>query len=78
MELWDREKRVVPTDPLQDFSTLLSRLYDKLSIKGADNTGVGFKKTGLYPLNPKEMLRTYLAVVTKMETPFVLALIPVY
>lgn len=57
LETWRKETRQKGCIPKEIFPSLLSRLYEKIRDKGKENAKQGFRKTGLHPLNPNEVLR---------------------
>ena len=48
--------RKLPSLPKDQFPDLLSKLMVKMSVKDAENLKSGFRKTGIYPLDRKQVL----------------------
>ena len=51
-----RSRRASTTLQKQEFPVLLTNLLTALNSRGAENLVSGFRKTGIYPLNPSEVI----------------------
>ena len=57
LETRRKESRVRGTIPKQHFPILLTKLYSKLHATGKDISKSEFRKTGLYPFGPDQVLQ---------------------
>ncbi|KAB0790140.1 hypothetical protein PPYR_15537, partial [Photinus pyralis] len=58
LESWRKESRCKGSIPKQQFPSLLSRLYAKLlTNNGEENARAGFRKTGLVPYDPDQVIK---------------------
>ncbi|KAJ8970596.1 hypothetical protein NQ314_001130 [Rhamnusium bicolor] len=57
LDRWRKESRFLGCLPKEQFPNLLSRLWNGISATVGQNLISGFKATGLFPLNPQEVLK---------------------